>query len=172
MIQPAPTSAQSVSWRTCRVETPMGILTLTFAGPELLRLTLPPDPSANPWSESDTLPRGTCELPAWCARALDDFFAQRPLNNLRIRPSGSLFQKTIWETMRHIEPGQVCTYGVLAQRAGFPKAARAVGGACGKNPIPLLIPCHRVVAKTSLGGFSAGMEWKKVLLAREGLGPF
>ncbi|MCU0771181.1 MAG: MGMT family protein [Verrucomicrobia bacterium] len=63
------------------------------------------------------------------------------------------------------------TYGVLAKCIGQPKAARAVGAACGANPVPVLVPCHRVVAASGqLGGFSAGLDWKRRLLAAEGLG--
>jgi O-6-methylguanine DNA methyltransferase len=79
------------------------------------------------------------------------------------------FQKSVWAALLGIQPGQTLSYGAVAAAIGKPKASRAVGGACGANPIPVLIPCHRVLAaKHRLGGFSGGLDWKKRLLAREG----
>ena len=72
--------------------------------------------------------------------------------------------------MKKIKPGNTLSYGEIARSIGKPKAVRAVGGACGANPIPVLIPCHRVLAANrKIGGFSGGLEWKKALLAREGV---
>ena len=84
--------------------------------------------------------------------------------------SGTDFQKAVWSLLQSIPTGQVEAYGELAYRLNNPKAARAVGGACGANPIPVLIPCHRVVgANGGLTGFSAGMNWKIKLLRIEGV---
>jgi O-6-methylguanine DNA methyltransferase len=81
---------------------------------------------------------------------------------------GTPFQRNVWSTLQAIEPGKTLSYGELAQLAGSPGAFRAVGGACGANPIPLLIPCHRVLAAGGgLGGFSGGPGWKRLLLDRE-----
>jgi len=75
----------------------------------------------------------------------------------------------VWETLRRIPYGRVRSYGWVARRIGKPRAARAVGAACGANPVPLLVPCHRVVAGDgSLGGFSGGLPNKKRLLKLEG----
>jgi O-6-methylguanine DNA methyltransferase len=83
--------------------------------------------------------------------------------------AGSEFQRRVWRALRRIPPGRTATYGQIAQAIGHPRAVRAVGGACGANPIPVLIPCHRVVAAGGgLGGFSGGLAWKRLLLAREG----
>lgn len=83
---------------------------------------------------------------------------------------GTEFQQQVWEAMRKIGFGRTSTYGELAKAIGRPKAVRAVGGACGANPIPVLIPCHRVVAGGGkLGGFSGGLDWKRRLLGAEGL---
>lgn len=80
------------------------------------------------------------------------------------------FQRAAWEVLRAIPRGKTVTYGELARMAGHPGAARAAGSACGANPWPLFIPCHRVVAAGGgLGGFSAGRAWKKWLLASEGV---
>jgi methylated-DNA-[protein]-cysteine S-methyltransferase len=82
--------------------------------------------------------------------------------------SGTAFQKRVWAALRAIPAGKTETYSHLAASLKKPKAARAVGGACGANPVPLLIPCHRVVAAHGgLGGFSGGLHWKRKLLGRE-----
>lgn len=80
------------------------------------------------------------------------------------------FQRSIWKAMLGIPPGRTRTYAEVAATADKPKAARAAGAACGANPIPVLVPCHRVVAAGGrLGGFSGGLDWKRKLLAREGV---
>lgn len=81
---------------------------------------------------------------------------------------GTEFQQSVWRAMLQIKLGETQSYGEIATSLGNPKAVRAVGGACGANPIPLLIPCHRVLAANhKIGGFSGGLEWKRKLLARE-----
>lgn len=84
--------------------------------------------------------------------------------------AGTEFQQCLWRAMLEIPFGQTRSYGELARRIGQPKAVRAVGGACGANPIPVLVPCHRVLAaQQRLGGFSCGLNWKVELLTREGV---
>ncbi len=81
---------------------------------------------------------------------------------------GTPFQRKVWHALRRIPFGTVCTYAQVAQAIGKPGAARAVGNACRANPIPILIPCHRVIgAGGRLGGFSAGLKWKRKLLVHE-----
>jgi O-6-methylguanine DNA methyltransferase len=80
---------------------------------------------------------------------------------------GTPFQLRVWQALREIPYGEVRTYGQLAASLGQPGASRAVGGANGRNPIPLIVPCHRVVASDGLGGFTGGLEWKERLLAHE-----
>lgn len=93
----------------------------------------------------------------------------RPLPPLDLR-AGTEFQQRVWAALRHIGVGQTKAYAEIAVEIGAPNATRAVGGACGANPIPLLIPCHRVLASGGkLGGFSGGLPWKKRLLALEGV---
>jgi methylated-DNA-[protein]-cysteine S-methyltransferase len=85
-------------------------------------------------------------------------------------PVGTDFQKRVWNVLRKIATGKTKSYGEIARAIGKPKAVRAVGGACGANPIPVLVPCHRVLAANKkLGGFSGGLDWKRKLLAREGI---
>jgi O-6-methylguanine DNA methyltransferase len=84
--------------------------------------------------------------------------------------AGTEFQKSVWNTLRKIPLGKTKSYGEIARAIGKPKAVRAVGGACGANPIPVLIPCHRVLAANGkIGGFSGGLKRKRELLAREGV---
>lgn len=78
------------------------------------------------------------------------------------------FQRMVLEEVRKIPPGATLTYGELARRIGRPKAARAVGNALKKNPLPLIIPCHRVVGARNIGGYTGGLEIKIKLLEAEG----
>ena len=83
---------------------------------------------------------------------------------------GTSFQQSVWKAMLAIPYGTTLSYGDIAAKIGNSNAVRATGGACGANPIPLIIPCHRVLAANhKLGGFSGGMEWKPKLLALEGI---
>lgn len=77
---------------------------------------------------------------------------------------GTEFQRSVWKAMQKIPFGEVRTYKWIAEQIGRPRASRAVGNACGANPIPLIIPCHRVVGASGLGGFSCGLHIKKKLL--------
>lgn len=84
--------------------------------------------------------------------------------------AGTDFQQRVWQALKSIGCGNTLSYGEVADQVGDRKAVRAVGRACGANPIPVLIPCHRVLAsKQKIGGFSAGLDWKRKLLAREGV---
>jgi methylated-DNA-[protein]-cysteine S-methyltransferase len=80
----------------------------------------------------------------------------------------TLFRRYVWSAARKIPQGATVTYGDLAQLAGFPQAARAVGGALNSNPVPIIVPCHRVVSRGGLGGFAGGADLKKELLELEG----
>jgi methylated-DNA-[protein]-cysteine S-methyltransferase len=104
-------------------------------------------------------------------RELDDYFEGRrrefdlPLD-LQAVPG---FHRAVLEELRHVPYGRTATYGGLAARVGRPKAARAVGGACNRNPVPIVVPCHRVVgAGGSLVGYAGGLDRKRALLALEG----
>ena len=88
---------------------------------------------------------------------------------LTLDPQGTPFQLRVWQELRRIPWGQTISYGELARRVGNPKASRAVGQANAVNPIPLIIPCHRVIAADgSLGGYSSGLDRKRWLLRHEG----
>jgi O-6-methylguanine DNA methyltransferase len=80
------------------------------------------------------------------------------------------FQQAVWREMLKLAPGKTKSYGEIAAAIGKPKAVRAVGGACGANPIPVLVPCHRILAANrKIGGFSGGLDRKRRLLAQEGV---
>jgi O-6-methylguanine DNA methyltransferase len=103
--------------------------------------------------------------------ALKNILAGRKPKNLPpLDLTGTKFQKSVWTALRKISTGKTKSYGEIARAIGRPRAVRAVGGACGANPVPVLVPCHRVLAANKkLGGFSGGLEWKRSLLAREGI---
>ncbi len=90
------------------------------------------------------------------------------LNAVPLDVSGTAFQKQVWEAARRIPAGATASYGQIARQIGRPKASRAVGAALGANPVPLLVPCHRVVGATGdLTGFAAGLDTKRQLLKLE-----
>jgi methylated-DNA-[protein]-cysteine S-methyltransferase len=90
--------------------------------------------------------------------------------DLELKPVGTAFQQLVWQTLTAIPFGEACGYGELARRTGNPAAARAVGQATGANPIPIIIPCHRVISTDgSIGGYSGGLEIKRRLLAVESI---
>lgn len=99
---------------------------------------------------------------------LDHLEGKAPRLKLPLDVQGTAFQCRVWEELLKIPYGRTKTYGEVARAVGKPKAARAVGSACGRNPAPLVIPCHRVVRGTgALGGYGLGIERKKALLQKE-----
>ena len=103
------------------------------------------------------------------ARQLDDYFAGKlTVFDLPLRPAGTPFERSVWAAMQDIPYGETRCYGDLA--AATDSAPRAVGRACGRNPIPIIIPCHRVLGKGWMGGYSGagGLKTKDALLTLEG----
>ena len=106
-------------------------------------------------------------------RWLDLYFAgERPDFTPPLRLKGPAFRRAVWELLLTVPRGETVSYGQLAQRLGLPRtSARAVGGAVGRNPVSLIVPCHRVVgADGSLTGYAGGVERKRWLLELEGAG--
>jgi methylated-DNA-[protein]-cysteine S-methyltransferase len=98
------------------------------------------------------------------------FLGERVEFDLAVDPQGSPFQRRVWEALRRIPWGSIRAYGQIAEAIGRPGAARAVGGAIGRNPVAIVIPCHRVLgADGSLTGYASGLDRKRHLLALEGL---
>jgi methylated-DNA-[protein]-cysteine S-methyltransferase len=123
--------------------------------------------------------RGPGVDPAWVedplafgevTRQLDEYFAgSRRSFDLPLAPAGTTFQSRVWDALARVKWGTTVTYGELAVRAGRPGAARAVGAAVGRNPISIVVPCHRVVgADGTLTGYAGGVDRKAFLLALEG----
>jgi O-6-methylguanine DNA methyltransferase len=110
--------------------------------------------------------------PAQLGRQLKAYLAGKPVRfNYRLDlSSGTPFQQKVWRAMLTIPRGETRSYAWIAKRIGKPKAARAVGAACGANPVPIIVPCHRVLASDgTLGGFGGGLALKKQLLKLEGV---
>jgi len=105
-----------------------------------------------------------------CINQLDKYFTGELRHfDLPLNPAGTAFQKLVWDALQKIPYGQTATYGQIAAKIGKPKAARAVGGANNKNPLLVIVPCHRVIgANGGLVGFACGMERKTALLKLEG----
>jgi methylated-DNA-[protein]-cysteine S-methyltransferase len=111
--------------------------------------------------------------PGGIAAALRAYFAGKraAIDDLPVATGGTDFQKTVWRALRQIPCGETISYGELARRIGRPAAVRAVGLANGANPIPIVVPCHRVIGSNgSLTGYSGGLERKRWLLAHERAG--
>jgi methylated-DNA-[protein]-cysteine S-methyltransferase len=111
------------------------------------------------------------KAPAAVRRSLDDYFAGHlgALDEIQCQADGTPFQQQVWTALREIPAGKTLSYGALAERIGNPRAVRAVGLANGSNPIPIVIPCHRVIGSDgSLTGYGGGLERKRWLLAHEG----
>jgi len=106
-------------------------------------------------------------------RQLSDYLeGKRRVFELPLHLEGSEFQKEVWEAISNIPYGRTASYGEIARLIGKPGASRAVGAASGANPIPIVIPCHRVIgANGSLTGFGGGLALKRRLLALEGILP-
>ncbi len=102
-------------------------------------------------------------------RQLEEYFNQkRKTFDLNLNPQGTEFQMQVWERLEKIPFGETKYYGQIAEEVGNPKASRAIGMANNKNPIPIIIPCHRVIGKDgSLTGFASGLDVKQQLLSLE-----
>jgi methylated-DNA-[protein]-cysteine S-methyltransferase len=159
-----------VSTETYRINTPLGIMSACAGGGRLLSLTFTADQTAAE-AESGQHDPVLRRVRLW----LEAYFAGRcPVIQLPLDPAGSPFQKTVWQLLLDIPYGQKQSYGDIARRVASLRAvphmsAQAVGQAVGKNPIAIIIPCHRVLgADGSLTGYAAGLERKKYLLRLEG----
>ena len=113
------------------------------------------------------------EIPPVLAQAIEEmegyFSGTRQAFSLPLSLKGTAFERSVWQALMEIPYGETCTYGGLAAQLGWPGSARAVGRACGANPLLIVVPCHRVIAASgALTGFAAGMQAKRTLLALEG----
>jgi methylated-DNA-[protein]-cysteine S-methyltransferase len=154
----------------CHIDSPIGRLLLTAEDDALTGLYMGA-PSKQPaldvaWQEQ---PRAS--VLAETTRQLTDYFSgARRVFDLPLRMAGTEFQRRVWRELTKIPFGETLSYGQLAQRIGNSNASRAVGLANGRNPIAVIVPCHRVIgADGSLTGFGGGLPRKQWLLSHEGL---
>ena len=154
----------SVGWMGVAL-TPRGILRLSYPAQHMAKVL-----DAVAWAGGGE-PAVEDPRVATLAEELEEFFQGKPVQ-FSVAPdfsAGTPFQRRVWAALVKIPRGETRTYRWIARRLGRPKAARAVGAAVGANPIPLVVPCHRVVGSDgSLCGFAGGMALKRRLLAMEG----
>ncbi len=150
---------------TMPMETPVGPLVLESDEDVLIGIWLPNTTRAGGGSG-----HGTPPVLKDTATQLEEYFArERTSFDIPMQLDGTPFQKEVWAELSRIPYGETISYGELARRVGRPKGPRAVGQANGKNPIPIIVPCHRVVATNGLGGYGGGLTVKSALLAVEGV---
>ena len=147
-----------------KIESPVGQLLLLASEDKLLEIRF------NSSIENDNVVE-KCDLPIFhkTEAQLDEYFlGKRNSFSIPISLNGTKFQQKVWKQLQSIPFGETISYQELAERVGDKKKARAVGNANGKNPIPIIVPCHRVIAKDgSLGGFGGGLPIKRYLLKLE-----
>ncbi len=149
------------------LDTPIGTLLIVGDANAVHRISFPQSGKASKpepgWEESQ---RGPV---AEAVRQLREYFAAKRTGfDLPLAPEGTEFQRAVWRQLQEIPYGETISYGELARRVGNFKASRAVGSANGANPLPIVIPCHRVIAGDgTLGGFGGGLPTKQVLLELE-----
>jgi methylated-DNA-[protein]-cysteine S-methyltransferase len=149
-----------------RCPSPVGELILAASENALTAVYFPTSrglPQVEPDSQAnDVLLRAQCQLSQYFARTRTTF-------DLPLDPGGSAFERRVWEALRRVPYGATVSYGELARRLGDVRATRAVGAANAKNPIPVIVPCHRVVgSRGELVGFGGGLDRKRWLLEHEG----
>ncbi len=164
---------------TTVVTTPIGELLLVAQAGELVEIHLgsphgcgheTPKPGAEASSTADPTGGGeNAEVLAAARCQIDDYFCgRREAFSLPARPKGTEFELTVWRALGKVGYGETITYGELAARIGRPRAARAVGRALARNPLPVVVPCHRVVGRLGeLTGYAGGFDNKRLLLALE-----
>lgn len=140
------------------IDTPVGVMNLVCSDGAVTALSF----GAGAETES-------CTLLNEAKRQLEEYFAgKRKAFDLPLNPEGTEFQRRVWEQLRKIPFGETRSYGFIAEALGNPKACRAVGMANNKNPIAVIIPCHRVVgANGALTGYAGGLDKKEFLLNLE-----
>jgi methylated-DNA-[protein]-cysteine S-methyltransferase len=147
-------------------ETPIGALLLIGAASALHRIDF-----AGTWHDADIDPtwqRGNDVLDATRLQLSEYFAGTRRAFDLPLAPQGTPFQRRVWDQLRQIDYGATTSYAEIARRLGEPRAVRAVGAANGRNPIPIVIPCHRVIGSDGrLTGFGGGLPLKRRLLELE-----
>ena len=146
---------------------PLGELTLLSDGAALTGLYMPSS-KGSPVHDDSTWRRDAAPLQPVIEQLAEYFAGDRRDFDLALAPAGTPFQRRVWDALREIPYGQTRSYRDIAERIGSPKAVRAVGLANGRNPISVVVPCHRVVgANGSLTGYGGGLHNKQLLLDLE-----
>jgi methylated-DNA-[protein]-cysteine S-methyltransferase len=159
------------------MKTPIGVLTIESNKKAVTLITLPGEEgehfqAANGRTPAPKLPDGPVPEPLALAVAqLEEYFAgRRQQFDLPLELDGTDFQRRVWLTLAEIPYGETVSYAQMAMMVGRPNAYRAVGQANGANPIPIVLPCHRVLASGGgLGGYGGGLPMKRQLLEMEGV---
>lgn len=151
------------------IKTPLGWITVEEAGGALVAVDLPAAYGAAAAADSAEATTPTRGVLASARRQLDEYFAgTRSVFDLPLAPVGTPFQRKVWSELSKIPYGETCSYADIAKRIGRATACRAVGSANGRNPIPIIIPCHRVIgASGKLVGYAGGIDTKQWLLRHE-----
>lgn len=162
--------AATIARYSTTMESPVGQLTLVATDEALCELSWGGDHSFGERSlavSAEVRPEHPVLVQA--VRELTEYFAgTRQRFDVPVETAGTEFQQSVWQALRGIPYGETINYGEQARRIGKPSAVRAVGGANGRNPVGIIVPCHRVVgADGSLTGFGGGMDAKAWLLAHE-----
>jgi AraC family transcriptional regulator, regulatory protein of adaptative response / methylated-DNA-[protein]-cysteine methyltransferase len=160
------------NWPELPIATTSGVFLATYSATGLTQLDFPESNPASRRAVAAKIPLAPARWHRLATRAVQAVVAGREVTELPPLDltRGTEFQQQVWRALGKIPLGQTRSYGEIADTIGKPKAVRAVGGACGANPIPLLIPCHRVLAANrKIGGFSGGLDRKQSLLEREGV---
>jgi methylated-DNA-[protein]-cysteine S-methyltransferase len=150
-----------------RCPSPLGELILTASDTALTAVYFPTARHGPPPADGAEGPSAVLDR---ARRQLDEYFAgARTAFDLPLDPAGSAFERRVWDALRVIPYGTTVSYSEVARRLGDVRATRAVGAANGKNPIPIIVPCHRVVgARGELTGYGGGLDRKRWLLEHEG----
>lgn len=155
------------------IDSPVGPLTLAFEDEVLVSVEFDKGPARRlSWVKRQFPDQELVERPAdsAAAKALQAYFVdpQTDFSHIELRLYGAEFQIQVWEMLRRIPVGETAAYGTIARMIGQPGASQAVGRANGDNPIPVIVPCHRVIGMDgSLTGFGGGLERKTWLLDHE-----
>jgi methylated-DNA-[protein]-cysteine S-methyltransferase len=152
-----------------RIASPLGPLEIACEGATLTRLTFSSGTAAITADHAGPTPAESLRTVERLAAWLERYFAgDNPAGDFELAPAGTPFQRAVWTALRTIPYGATASYADIARSIGQPSAVRAVGAANGRNPIAILIPCHRVVGSDgSLTGYAGGLERKRALLALE-----
>jgi methylated-DNA-[protein]-cysteine S-methyltransferase len=145
------------------LDTPIGTLRLVSNGTQLLKIEF-----ENQYSDDQGIESSDTVLTACAAQLTDYFTGARQHFELPLAAKGTTFQHAVWDALVDIPYGELRSYRDIAQTIGNPRAVRAVGAANGRNPLPIVVPCHRVIGSNgSLTGFAGGLDAKTYLLELE-----